>query len=140
RMTMRPGMRPVRIGQRAAGPAVTAFSFPGDNLMQHLALSLAEPGDIVVINAFWSFAPNWGGGGTMWGKPNGIGGAIVDGPVRDTEDIVRFEFPVWSTRIAPGAVNKGAGAGAVNVPISCGGVVVNPGDVVVADDDGVIVV
>ena len=139
-MTMRPGMKPVRLGQHVAGPAVTAFAFPGDNLMQHLALSTAQPGDVVVVNAFWATAPNWGAGGSLWGKPNGVAGAVVEGAIRDTADIARLEFPVWYTSLNIGSVRKGAGAGAVNVPISCGGVVVNPGDVIVADDDGVIVV
>ena len=140
RMTMRPGMRPIRPNQRACGPAVTAFQYPGDNLMMHLGLSVTQPGDILVVNSFWTYAPQWGANAASWAKEHGVLGLVADGAVRDNEEVARLGFPVWSTTIAPGQVNKGAGAGAVNIPISCGGVVVNPGDIVVADDDGVVVV
>src|ERR1700730_14749392 len=65
---MKPTMRPIRAGQHAVGPAVTAFCFPGDNLMMHTAATLAEPGDILVINSSWSLAPQWGGVVNAWGK------------------------------------------------------------------------
>ena len=106
----------------------------------HLGLSVTEPGDVLVVNSFWTYAPQWGANAASWAKAHGVAGLVADGAVRDNEEVARVGFPVWSTTIAPGKVNKGAGAGAVNIPISCGGVVVNPGDIVCADDDGVVVV
>ena len=140
RMTMRPGMRPIRPNQRACGPAVTAFQYPGDNLMMLLALKLTQPGDVIVVNSFWSYAPQWGSNAASWATAHGVVGLVADGAVRDNEEVARIGFPVWSTTVAFGKNNKGAGAGAVNIPIACGGVIVNPGDIVVADDDGVVVV
>jgi RraA family protein len=122
------------------GPACTVKVFPGDNLMVHKALDVAEPGDIVVIDA---------GGSTMnavlgdlistKAKHRHIQGFIIDGLVRDLPEIIELNFPVFARGMTPiGPLHRGPGE--INFPICCGGVVVNPGDVVVADAAGVVVV
>jgi 4-hydroxy-4-methyl-2-oxoglutarate aldolase len=138
RTTMAPGMRPLMRGLRVAGPAITAWCSPGDNLMMHRALSLAQAGDVLVVQA--------GDGGAQWGDiaayyaaKLGLAGIIVEGCIRDVDDLAAMQSPVWFTRIAPSSPQK-AGYGLVNGPIVCGGVSVEPGDLVVADGDGVIVI
>jgi regulator of RNase E activity RraA len=136
---MDPGIR-ARSGRPLTGVAVTAVCRPGDNLMVHKALAVAGPGDVVVVTT----------GGNVTSAVFGelmcqsavaakLGGLIVDGAVRDVEAITRLGFPVYSRSICPGGCDKD-GPGEINVPVACGGVVVMPGDIVVADDDGVAVV
>jgi len=136
---MDPGMR-ARTGQRAAGPALTVVCRPGDNLMVHKALAVASPGDVVVVTT--------GGNVTsaVFGElmcesaiVAGVGALVVDGAVRDVAAIAAKGFAVFSRSLSPGACDKD-GPGEINVPVACGGVVVNPGDVVVGDSDGVAVV
>ena len=122
------------------GPAVTVNARPADNLMVHKALQVATPGDIVVVNT---------GGNTtsaVFGElmchtasAAGLGGIVVDGAIRDVEGITRLGFPAFSRTVSPGSCDKD-GPGEINVPISCGGTVVAPGDIVVGDADGVVVV
>ena len=136
---MDPGVRS-RTGVRLYGPAVTVNCRPGDNLMVHKALQVAEPGDIIVVCT---------GGNTttaVFGDMmchtaavKGIGGIVVDGAIRDVEGITGQGFPAFSRSVCPGSCDKD-GPGEINVPISCGGVVVSPGDIVVGDMDGVAVV
>jgi RraA family protein len=122
------------------GPACTVKVFPGDNLMVHKALDVAKPGDIVVVDA---------GGSTQnavlgdlistKAKHRKIAGFVVDGLVRDLPEIVPLDFPVFARGTTPiGPLHRGPGE--INYPISCGGIVVNPGDLIVADAAGVIVV
>jgi 4-hydroxy-4-methyl-2-oxoglutarate aldolase len=133
-------MRPLDPAHTIAGPAVTAFNYPGDNLMAHLALYHARPGQVLVMT-------NAGGTqGALWGELTGlqaqaknVAGLICDGPVRDTQRLVEMRFPVWSTSIHASHPEK-RGPGSLNVPIVVDNVVVNPGDIVVADADGVIVI
>jgi 4-hydroxy-4-methyl-2-oxoglutarate aldolase len=122
------------------GIAVTVLSRPGDNLMIHKALQVAEPGDVVVVNTC--------GGNTtaVFGElmchtasAKKLGGIVVDGAIRDVEGITRLGFPAFSRTVSPGACDKD-GPGEINVPIACGGAVVMPGDIVVGDNDGVAVV
>jgi RraA family protein len=136
-----PEIRCLTAGKRPlCGPACTVKCFPGDNLMVHKSLDVAEPGDVVVVDA---------GGSTMnavlgdlistKAKHRGIAGFIVDGLVRDLPDIVDLDFPVFARGTTPiGPLHRGPGE--INFPICCGGVVVNPGDVMVADAAGVVVV
>lgn len=132
------GIRPLNIGQRIAGQAVTVYTFPGDGLLGHKAVSLLQPGNILV-------GANGGSGPqTMFAElvslaatQRGAAGVVVDGCVRDSEALRRSQFPVWSTGYHVGRTGK-VGPGAVNIPIICGGVRVEPGDVIVADEDGVI--
>jgi RraA family protein len=123
-----------------AGPACTVKIFPGDNLMVHKSLDIARPGDIVVVDAGAS-RMNAALGDLISTKARhrGIAGFIVDGHVRDLPDIVQLDFPVFArgtTSIGP--LHRGPGE--INYPICCGGVVVNPGDLVIADAAGIVFV
>jgi len=134
-------MRPLKEGQpRIAGTAVTAFCWPGDNLMMHRALYLAQPGDVLVVvcQAELSGA-QWGDMACRYAQRKGIAGVVVQGCVRDVDTVRALGFPVWSTHIWPIHPDK-SGHGWVNAPVTCEGVVVAPGDLIVADGDGVICV
>lgn len=137
---MSPRMRPLREEQRMAGSAVTAFCAPGDNLMMHRALYLAQPGDVLVVvcQAELSGA-QWGDLATRYAKKKGLVGVVVQGCVRDVDAVREMGFPVWSTHIYPIHPDK-SGHGFVNTPVVCDGVLVTPGDLIVADGDGVLVV
>ena len=131
-------IRPVNSGLRIAGQAVTAFVFPGDGLLGHKAVQLIKPGQILVVANGGSHPQ------TMFGEvvalaagKAGARGAIVEGCVRDVQALRAMRFPVWSSGVYCGHTNK-SGPGSVNVPIVCAGVRVEPGDIIVADDDGVI--
>jgi RraA family protein len=122
------------------GPACTVKVFPGDNLMVHKTLDVAQPNDIVVIDAHGSsMNAVLGDLISTKAKHRGIAGFIVDGFVRDLPDILELDFPVFArgtTSIGP--LHRGPGE--INYPISCGGIVVNPGDIVVADGAGIVVI
>jgi regulator of RNase E activity RraA len=137
---MDPGMRPVSAGDFVAGPAVTVMCAPGDNLMFHKALQLAKSGDVIVGNYFGaSNTAGFGGLMVRTAKKIGIVGLIIDGAVRDAEDFKELKMPAFSrTVVASGCFKDGPGE--VNFPISCGGVVVMPGDIVIASADGIVVV
>jgi 4-hydroxy-4-methyl-2-oxoglutarate aldolase len=135
--TMAPNMRPLLEGVRIAGPAVTAFCPPGDNLMMHRALYLAGKGDVLVVASPESGA-QWGDVAAYYALRKGLAGIVVDGFIRDVDELRAMRSPVWATKIGPSSPQK-AGHGLVNAPIVCAGVRVEPGDLVVADGDGVIV-
>jgi 4-hydroxy-4-methyl-2-oxoglutarate aldolase len=137
---MRPDIRPVVPGKRVCGPAVTALCHPGDNLMLHAAIDVARRGDVIVVGVKF---PNTDG---MIGEliatqcqARGIVAVVLDAGARDSAELREMGFPVWSRAISAAGTSK-ATPGWVNVPIQCGGAVVRPGDLVVADDDGVVVV
>jgi regulator of RNase E activity RraA len=122
------------------GPAITVKARPGDNLVAFKAIELAQPGDVIVIAG--AFDPNytvWGGIMSSMAKKKGIAGVVTDGLVRDVEQTQEVEFPVFAIGLTPAGPTK-EGVGQINTPVSCGGVVVMPGDIIVGDRDGVVVV
>lgn len=137
---MTPRMRPIATGQKLAGQAVTSNNYPGDNLMIHAALNVAQAGDVLVLsNGGLPQGALWGDVAATYAAEKGVAGLIIDGPVRDTEALRQMGCKVWSTIVSPSHPEK-RGPGAVNVPLVCDGVQVMPGDIIVADDDGVLVV
>lgn len=134
------GIRPIWPSPRIVGAAITVWCHSGDNLMLHKALSIAVPGDIVVMNTQGNLA-NSGFGELLATSAVKIGvrAAIVDGTVRDADALQALALPVYARGLCPNGCNKD-GAGEVGAVIACGGVAVRPGDVIIADRDGVTVV
>jgi 4-hydroxy-4-methyl-2-oxoglutarate aldolase len=136
---LRATLWPIAVSQTTLGPAITAWAPPGDSLMSHCALYVAQHGDVLVIsNGGSPEGAVFGGSMAYEARARGIAGAIVDAPIRDIALIRALEFPVWSSAVSLGAGEK-RGAGSLNTPISCAGCTVNPGDVITADEDGVLV-
>jgi 4-hydroxy-4-methyl-2-oxoglutarate aldolase len=137
---MTPKMQARQEGKRLVGPAITAWNYPGDNLAIHCALEVAQAGDVLVLT-------NGGGHqGALWGdvacgfaKKQGLAGAVVEGAARDIDAIRALDFPIWSTAVSVAHPEK-RGPAAVNVPITVDGTIVEPGDVIYADTDGVLVI
>jgi 4-hydroxy-4-methyl-2-oxoglutarate aldolase len=134
-------IKPISPGMRAIGPAVTVLTHPGDALYVARAADVAQPGDVIVIDA---------GGvkdvcvigeriGYYMGAKRGVAAVVVDGAIRDIKGLREQGMPVFTRAVTPN-ITGSQGPGAVNVPIACGGVPVNPGDLVFGDDDGVVVI
>jgi 4-hydroxy-4-methyl-2-oxoglutarate aldolase len=137
---MAPSMRPIFPGARLCGQAVTCYNYPGDNLMLHAAIKLAKPGQIIVAtNGGSAQGALWGEMVTVFCRIKGIAGAVVDGAARDIGPIRELGFPVFSTAISASHPEK-RGPGSANVPVVVAGITVNPGDLILGDDDGVLVV
>jgi len=135
-----PELRPIQQDTRLAGPAVTVSCHPGDNLMVHAAVEACQAGDVLVVT---TTAPSTHG---MFGEllatslmARGVRALVIDAGVRDTAELRAMRFAVWARHVSCEGTVK-ASPGSVNVPVVLGGVVVSPGDVVCADDDGVVVV
>jgi 4-hydroxy-4-methyl-2-oxoglutarate aldolase len=137
---MRPYMRPIYPGAKIAAPAVTVACHPGDNLMIHAAVEVCQPGDVLVVTTFSESTDG------MFGellatslRAHGVVGLVIDAGVRDVADLTEMGFPVWSKAISAQGTVKST-AGSVNVDVVCAGALVHPGDVIVGDIDGVVVV
>ncbi|MFH9862978.1 4-carboxy-4-hydroxy-2-oxoadipate aldolase/oxaloacetate decarboxylase [Streptomyces sp. NPDC017202] len=135
-----PQIRPVQQGVRIAGTAVTVLSWPGDNLMIHAAVEQCGEGDVLVVT---TTSPSTDG---MFGelfatalRQRGVRGLVINAGIRDTRELREMDFPAWSRAVCAQGTVKATG-GSVNVPVAVDGQVIRPGDVILADDDGVVVV
>jgi 4-hydroxy-4-methyl-2-oxoglutarate aldolase len=137
---MLPYMRPVFLTARVAGPAITVFCHAGDNLMIHAAVEMCRPGDILVVTTQSESTDG------MFGEllatscqAHGIAGVVIDAGVRDVMDLTTVQFPVFSKAISSQGTVKETG-GSVNIEVVCAGMTVHPGDAIIGDADGVVVV
>ncbi|WP_233856246.1 RraA family protein [Paraburkholderia sp. HD33-4] len=140
RGTLHGRVKPLSPTMKVAGPAVTVEVRPGDNLAIHAALAIAKPGDVIVVDGKGDIScALLGEIMATQAKASGIAGIVIDGAVRDAHELANGDYPIFAAGLNPAGPTKSV-AGRVNAPISAGGTAVNPGDLVVADVDGVVIV
>ena len=133
------GVKPIVKGKKIVGKAVTVYTMDGDWAKAVEAIDIAGKGDVIVIKCSGDTSAVWGELATRSCMNKGIEGVVIDGAVRDVDDIAKLDFPVFAKKIVPNA-GEPKGFGEINVKIVCGGVEINPGDWIVADDNGVMVI
>jgi regulator of RNase E activity RraA len=135
-----PRLRPYHAGGRMVGPAFTVLARPGDNLMLHKALNIAEPGDVIVVDAGGDLTNALFGEIMLaYARLRGLGGLVINGAIRDSAVIGANPLPVY----AAGVTHRGPykdGPGEINVPVAIGGMVISPGDLVLGDEDGIVAI
>jgi RraA family protein len=133
-------LRPMHRGGKLCGPALTVRTAPGDNLLIHKAIDLAQPGDVIVVDGGGALdAALIGDIMTSYALTRGVAGFVIDGAVRDTEDLAARDLPVFARGVSPRGPTR-EGPGEINVAVSIGGTAVHPGDIVVGDADGLVFV
>jgi 4-hydroxy-4-methyl-2-oxoglutarate aldolase len=137
---MYPELRPLESRFAFAGPAVTVRCFGTDSAIVHYAIDIAHAGDVVVVDRLGDRRyACWGGGVSLAAHVKGIVGAVIDGVLTDRVEIEDLHFPVFGRGISPLTTRAPGLTGELNVPVRCGGIIVHPGDIVLADDDGIVV-
>jgi regulator of RNase E activity RraA len=134
------GLRPLTTNFTFVGPATTVRCHGHDSSIVHYAVDAAEPGDVIVVDRMGDMRyACWGGGVALGAHVKGIAGAVVDGVLTDRVEIVEMGFNIFGRGLSPVTTRGGGVTGDLNVPVKCGGVIVNPGDIILADDDGILV-
>jgi regulator of RNase E activity RraA len=135
-----PEIKPLLHAASFAGPAFTVEEIEGGNLMSHLGLKYVRRGDVLVIDGKGVVGRScWGGLQMFSAMHKGLAAVIVDGAIRDLDDVGKYKVPIYARGVSPAGPHKGWG-GRVNHPVSCGGVVVCPGDIIAGDKDGLVVI
>jgi 4-hydroxy-4-methyl-2-oxoglutarate aldolase len=133
-------IKPLTRGMKICGPALTVQCGPGDNLMLHKALEIAQPGDVIVATTNGAYEYGyWGGLMAVSGMARKLGGLAIDGCVRDSSEIIKMGFPIFCRGISIRGTAKNT-LGLINYPTVFGGIMVEPGDLILGDDDGLVVV